>query len=85
MESVEIETGLIKSYRYFEMTKELEITFRDGRRWVHANVPRGTMERMEKAQDVVYFWATQIRQVLDENEKKLYPVQQMREPAEGAD
>jgi KTSC domain len=75
VERVEVPIGLIASYRYFEQTQELEITFRDGRRWTHAHVPRGTYDQMADADFPVHHWATQIRQaVVDQTQQKRYPI-----------
>lgn len=74
MERVEISAGFLAAHRYDELSQSLTIEFRDGRKWTHANVPPDVYEELRTTDLPMLIWAVKIRQPLDVNLQKKYPV-----------
>lgn len=67
--------GVLKSAQYFSHSKQLRVTFRDGRFFVHANVPPALYAALKGASQPSAYWAGTIRQAtVKDGTEKLYPV-----------
>jgi KTSC domain len=76
MERIEIPApSFMAAHRYDELSKSLAIEFRDGRVWIHSNVPPDVYEQLRTSDFPMLTWAVNIRQALAENgHEKRYPV-----------